>query len=142
MARKGKDKAPPAIVSLDQGGKISPVSQYDEDEMRKHALGTEFDLVPRTARSIPQHGTYWKTLTLVVDATGRWRNRNALHDALKIKLGRIEPVFDLQGGIVGYKPDSTSFDSMPHRDFCEFMDEALAELADAIGYDPLHWMKK
>lgn len=142
MAAKGKDKAPPAIVSLCQDGKISPVTQYDEEEMRKHALGTEFDLVPRTARSHPQHGTYWKTLTLVVDATGRWRSRDALHTALKVKLGRVEPIFDLEGGVIGFAPDSTSFAAMPHRVFCEYMDAAMAELADAIGYDPLNWMKK
>jgi len=140
-SKKNKDKAPPPILRLTAQG-LSPVTQYDDEELAKYPLGTEFDLVARTKRSDPQHGTYWKTLTHVVEATGRWKNRDALHTALKVKLGRVEPIFDLKGRVIGFAPDSTSFASMPHKAFCEYMDEAMAELADAIGYDPLNWMNE
>lgn len=142
MARKQtKDKAPAPIVTLtDQG--LSAATAYDAEELAKHAYGTEFDLVSRTKRSDPQQGTYWKTLTNVVDATGRWKNREALHTAIKIELGRVEPLFDMSGRVIGFIPDSTSFERMTHKEFCEYMNEAMAMLADAIGYDPLEWMKR
>lgn len=140
-AKKTKDKAPPPIVALTDRG-LSAATAYDAEELGKYPYGTQFDLVARTKRSLPQLGTYWKALTQAVDATGRWKNRDALHTALKIETGRVEPLFDMDGRVIGFIPDSTSFDSMSHKDFLEYMDEAMAALADAIGYDPLNWMKK
>jgi len=134
------DKPPPPIVMRHSSG-LRPVSGYDAEEVAAYAIGTEFDLVARTARSKPQHGTYWKALDAAVRATGRWNSREALHVALKVKLGRVEPIFDLRGVVIGMRPDSTSFAAMPHREFCIFMDEAMAALSEAIGYDALKWME-
>jgi hypothetical protein len=39
------------------------------------------------------------------------------------------------------QPDSTSFDAMPHREFCEYMAKAMAALSEALGYDALSWME-
>ncbi|HEV8035258.1 hypothetical protein [Yoonia sp.] len=134
-----RDKAPPPICILTQRG-LSPATAYDAEELARHAPGTEFDMVARTKRSNPQQGTYWKALTRAVEATGRWESRDALHTALKIELGYVEPIFNLKGKVVGMKPDSTAFNAMPHKDFCEYMDKAMAALSEAIGYDALEWM--
>lgn len=138
MAKRAK--APPPIVCL-AGGVLRPVSSYDAQELDAYPVGTEFDLVARTKRSHPQQGTYWKALTRAVEATGRWQSREALHTALKVKLGYVEPIFDLQGKVIGMKPDSTAFDAMPHRDFCEYMTKAMAALSEAIGCDALAWLE-
>ena len=134
-----RDKPPPPIVSLSSRG-LSPATAYDAEELAGYAAGTEFDLVARTKRSHPQQGTYWKALTRAVEATGRWQSREALHTALKVKLGYVEPIFDMTGKVIGMKPDSTSFAAMPHKDFCAYMDKAMGELSDAIGYDALAWL--
>jgi len=134
-----RDKAPPPIVAKTGRG-ISPVTAYDAEELDGYADGTEFDLVARTKRSNPQQGTYWKTLTRAVDATGRWENREALHTALKVKLGYVEPIFDMAGKVIGMKPDSTAFNAMPHKAFCEYMEKAMAALSEAIGYDAIAWV--
>lgn len=139
MAKK-KDKPPAPIVRKDARG-LSPVAPYDAEELDGFALGTEFDLIARTKRSVPQNGTYWKALQVAIDATGRWQNREALHTALKVKLGYVEPIFDLQGKVIGMKPDSTSFEAMTHKEFRTFMDRAMAELSEAVGFDVLAWMK-
>ena len=97
-------------------------------------------MVARTKRSHPQQGTYWKALTRAVEATGRWESRDALHTALKVELGYVEPIFDMQGRVIGMKPDSTAFNAMTHKDFCEYMDKAMAALSEAIGHDALEWM--
>lgn len=135
-----RDKAPPPIVRLTRNG-LSPASPYDAEELAGYPEFTEFDLVARTKRSNPQQGTYWKALTKAVEATGRWPSRDALHTALKVKLGYVEPIFDMRGNVVGMKPDSTAFDAMPHKEFCEYMTKAMNALAEAIGYDPLAWME-
>jgi hypothetical protein len=138
MARR--DKPPMPIVCL-AGGVLRPVSSYDAQELASYPVGTEFDLVARTKRSHPQQGTYWKALTRAVEATGRWQSPKALHTALKVKLGYLEPIFDLKGNVIGMQPDSTSFDAMPHREFCEYMTKAMAALSEALGYDALQWME-
>ena len=135
-----RHKPPPPIAVLD-GSRLSPASAYDAEELQRHPSGTEFDLVARTKRSNRQQGTYWKALTRAVKATGRWPNREALHIALKVSLGRVEPVYDMAGKVVGMRPDSTAFDAMTHREFCEYMDEAMRVLSEAIGYDALAWLE-
>lgn len=134
-----RDKAPPPICILTQRG-LSSATAYDAEELARYPAGTEFDMVARTKRSHPQQGTYWKALTRAVEATGRWESRDALHTALKVKLGYVEPIFDMQGRVIGMKPDSTAFNAMTHKDFCEYMDKAMAALSEAIGHDALEWM--
>lgn len=136
---KGRDKPTRPIVRL-SGGRLSPASQYDAAELDAYAQETEFDLVPRTKRSDPQHGTYWRMLTHAVESTGRWKSREALHTALKVQLGYVEPIFNMKGTVIGMKPDSTAFDAMSHKEFGEYMQKAVQALAEALGYDPLRWM--
>ena len=135
-----KDKPPAPIVRKEAGG-LRPVAAFDAEELDGFAFGTEFDLRPRTKRSIPQNGVYWKALQLAIDTTGRWKSREALHTALKVKLGYVEPIFDLRGNVIGMKPDSTSFEAMTHREFRDFMDRAMAELSEAVGFDVLEWLE-
>ena len=140
MAAK-KDKPPAPIVRKERDG-LRPVAPFDAEELDGFPMGTEFDLRARTKRSVPQNGTYWKALQVAVDATGRWQNREALHTALKVKLGYVEPIFDLQGKVIGMKPDSTSFEAMTHKEFRAFMDSAMNVLSEAVGFDVLAWMNE
>ena len=133
-----RDKPPAPIVRL-TSSRLVPVSAYDAEELQGYAIGTEFDLVSRTRRSIPQNGTYWKCLQHTVDATGLWPSREALHTALKVRMGHVEPVFDLNGNVVGMQPHSTAFQKMDHKEFRAFMDGALMALSDAVGFDPMGW---
>ena len=82
-----------------------------------------------------------RALQTAVDATGRWQTREALHTALKVRLGYVEPIFDLQGKVIGMKPDSTSFEAMPHKEFRAFMDSAMTVLSEAVGFDVLASME-
>lgn len=134
-----RETPPPPIVKL-FAGRIIPVSGLDHEDVAAFPEGTEFDLIARTKRSHPQLKTYWKALSVAVNATGRWGSREALHTAIKVKLGYVEPIFDLQGKVVGMKPDSVALDKMTHRDFCAYMDRAMAELAEAVGFDPLAFL--
>lgn len=136
-----KREAPPApIVRLSHGG-LAPVSQFDAEEIGRFVRGTEFDLVARTRRSLPQHRTYWKALTKAVEATDRWPTREALHKALKIHCGLVEPIMDLKGRIVGMQANSTALDAMTQQEFQEYFTRAMAALSEALGHDALAWME-
>ena len=52
-----KDKRPTPIVQL-TGGRLTPVSAYDQEELAGFANGAEFDLKPRGKRSVPHNGLY------------------------------------------------------------------------------------
>lgn len=134
-----RETPPPPIAKL-FAGRIIPASGMDAEDLTSYPDGTEFDMVARTKRSHPQLKAYWKALANVVEATGRWKSREALHTALKVKLGYVEPIFDLQGQVIGMKPDSVALNAMKHREFCGYMDRAMAELAAAVGFDPLEFL--
>ena len=139
MTRR-KDTAPPPVVCLMEG-RLVPVSAYEAEEIDRHPDGTEFDLVARKRRSLPQLRTYWRMLDNAVKATGRWQSREALHTALKVELGYVEPIFGMDGKIKGMIPDSTAFAAMNADAFRQFFDKAVKVLAEATGTDPLAWLE-
>jgi len=134
-----KHKPPPPVAVL-RARRLVALTPYDSEELDGYPEGTEFDLIARTQRSNPQLGTYWKALKLAVDATGLWPDRRELHKALKLELGRVEPLYNMAGKVTGMQVESAAFDAMNHREFCEYMDKAMAVLSDAIGYDALAWL--
>ncbi len=135
-----KHSKPPAPIVTYTGGRLSPVSAFDAQEPDGYPNGTQFDLIARTKRSLPHHGLYWAALTRVVEVTGSWPSREALHTALKVRLGRVEPIFDLKGNVIGMRPDSTAFDAMNQKEFREYFDQAMAALSEAVGFDCLGFM--
>ncbi|TWI32782.1 hypothetical protein [Paracoccus sulfuroxidans] len=134
--------APPKPMAHIFAGRLMPLTAFDAEALGAFPQGTEFTLTANTKRSLPHHRTYWRALDKAVKATGRWQSREALHTALKVKLGRVEPIFDLRGNVIGMKPDSTAFDAMTQQEFRGFFDEAMAALSEAIGYDALAWMEE
>ena len=140
MARKNRDKPPPPIVRLEGGLRLSPVTASDAEEILKLPPRTEFDLVIRSRRSLQHHRLYWRMLQNVVEATGRWESREVLHTALKVKLGYTEPIFGMDGKVIGMMPHSTAFAEMNQQEFTQFFDRARNALAEAIEADPLAFM--
>lgn len=134
-----RDKPPAPIVRLERG-RLSPVSSIDAEELDDFPSGMEFDLIPRNKRTIPLHATYWKALTLAVAATGRWQSREALHTALKVQQGLVEPLYGLDGKVIGMIPHSTAFAAMDQGEFKAYFDKAMGALSEAIGYDALAWL--
>jgi hypothetical protein len=143
MAGKGgvlmakKREKPPSPIVWKTGRGLSPLGPYDLEELDRFPLGTEFDLVARTKRSTPHNGLYWLALQKAVDATGRWNSREALHTALKVKMGMVEPIYDLKGNVSGMVPHSTAFEAMTQVEFNAYFTGAMALLSDAVGFDVL-----
>jgi len=119
---------------------LQPVSSFDAELLINAPMGSEFRVTKMSKRSLPQHRTYWKALTEVVNATDKWPTAEHLHDALKRACGYITVTYGLDG-----KPfvttDSTAFDAMDGDAFKAYMDRAMEKLADAIGFDPLAFLE-
>ena len=131
-----KDKAPSPIVRRTAKG-FQPVSAYDAEILMADPVGTEYDLVKRSRRSLPQHRLYWQALTMVVRATGKWPTPEHLHHELKLACGYRMTVVDWETGEISQAVDSTSFDAMTHDEFKAYFDKAMEKLAEHVGFDPL-----
>lgn len=138
MARRSKDSAGLIIRKGPKG--LYPASPFDAEQLEAFPIGTEFRAASLTKRSLPQHRTYWKALTGVVEATGRWPTAEHLHEVLKLELGYVTISSDFKGGKV-MVPDSTAFDAMNQDAFKAYFDRAMMALAEAVGFDPLEWLE-
>lgn len=136
MSKKEK----PNIVVRKTPRGLQPISGFDAEMLLAAPIGTEFNLVSLTRRSRPQLRTYWKALNEVVKATGKWPTSEKLHDALKRACGYVEIRYNLDGSSY-IATDSISFEAMNHEEFCTYMDQAMAKLAEAVGYDPLAFLE-
>lgn len=130
-----KDKRPSPIVRKGPKG-LYPVNAHYAEVIHGDAMGTEYDLVKRTRRSLPQLGLYWSVLTKCVRATDRWANAEKLHEALKMACGFVTTNYTMAGEPF-YTVDSIAFDKMDADQFREYFDAAMRKLAEHLGFDPL-----
>jgi hypothetical protein len=119
---------------------LSPVSAWDAEELAAFPDGMTFDMHPRNKRTLPLHRTYWQAISKAIDATGRWQSREALHTALKVRMGLVEPIYDLKGNVTGMQPHSTAFAAMDQGSFKAYFDGAMSALSEAVGYDVLAFL--
>jgi hypothetical protein len=131
--------AHPSIIVRKTKHGLSPVSAYDAEQMDAFIPNTEFDIKPRTKRSLPQARMYWAMLTRLVAATAlgdRYPTKEKLHKALLREVGMVDVSFDLDG-TPRLTEDSTAFDKMGQQEFQTYLDKAVARLAEITGTDPL-----
>ncbi len=131
---------PPRPIAMLRGGCLLAASVWDAEELAAFPDGMTFDMHPRNKRTLPLHRTYWQALTKAVEATGRWQSREALHTALKVRMGLVEPIYDLRGNVTGMQPHSTAFAAMDQGQFKAYFDGAMAALSEAVGYDVLAFL--
>lgn len=55
-------------------------------------------------------------------------------------LGYREQAVNMRTGEITLVPDSIALDKMEHAEFCEFMNQAMALIADTVGFDPLAFL--
>lgn len=136
---KKRDKPPHIEVTATPRG-FRPHTADDAEKMAAIPHGKVFELVPVSQRSNRQLRTYWKALGLVVKVTGKWSTAENLHRDIKMTLGYREQSINMRTGEVHEIPDSIALDKMEHEAFCEFMNQAMALIADSVGFDPLAFL--
>ena len=118
------------------GGRLSPESAWDQEELDRLPVGMTFDLVARGKRSLPHNGKYWAILTKIVEATDHWPTREHMHKAIKYELGYTEVIYGPDGKPLCIIPESTAFENMSQAEFNEFYKRAMRWIAEKLGIDP------
>jgi len=131
-----KREKPPTPMVRWAGGKLSPVTAFDAQELDTFPQGMMFDMTPRTKRSAPHNGKYWAILTRICEATDHWPTRIHLHKAIKYDLGYTEVIYGPSGKPLCVMPDSTAFDAMTQADYNVYFEKAMEWIAKNLGIDP------
>jgi len=139
MAKKEK---PPHLEAIMTPRGLRAHTQDDAEKLASIPQGRIFQLVPMTKRSNKQLRTYWKALGLVAKVTGKWTTAENLHRDIKMTLGYREQSIDMRTGEIREVPDSVALDKMEPDEFCEFMNQAMALIADSCGFDPLQFLNE
>ncbi len=142
-----RNAQPPILIQKVGGnmgaGRLTPDSAYDEELLAQYPVGSYFMLRPEPKRSGKLHRTYWKALTLAVEASGLWPTADHAHEDLMWDLGYITvqvSKFDNRPRIVR---DSIAYDNMPtDKQFRPYFDAAMARLAEKTGVDPLAFLQE
>ncbi|TCV66321.1 hypothetical protein [Neorhizobium sp. S3-V5DH] len=135
-----KKEKPPLIQTIMTPRGLRAHTQDDAEKLASIPEGTIFEIAPVTKRSDKQLRTYWKALGLVVKVTQKWGSAENLHRDIKMTFGYREQVVNLRTGEITLVPDSIALDKMSHEEFCEFMNQAMALIADTVGFDPLAFL--
>lgn len=134
MARSDVDKAPIFMVRTPTG--LKPAGPFDAERLDSYAFGSTVEVSIKQRRSLPQLRLYWSVLAKAVDNLDGYPSAEALHEALKLHLGYVEPLLTVTGQKV-WRPMSASFAKMSAEEFRVFFDRAVDVLATMLGCDPL-----
>lgn len=132
-----REKPPAPMVQLAPGGRLLPVTPFDQEEIARLPIGTQFDLVSRTVRSRQQERLYWSILTKVAEATGRWPGSRQLHRDLLLSLNYTEVAFNFRTDKLERVPEPTRVSEMSNEEFKDYFNRAMALLHQNLGFDPI-----
>lgn len=132
---KRKEK-PVIMFRKAPNGHCSPETSFDAEEWDAMPIGTTVSVTPVSVRGHDQLAFYWTVLKAVVDATGRWPNKEKLHNAIKWDLQYVDVDYTM-AGVPRLTVDSISLEAMGDEERRVFMEQAWALIADTIGADPL-----
>jgi hypothetical protein len=130
------------LVLRRKGARLEAPTQDWADLMEGIPEGVDLNVKVTRARSIPQLGTYWRTLAFVLHnwpdtAPAQYATPEDLSDALQLSVGFSKPIA-LPGliDVVYAVPRSKSFNECSQHDFNAYMDLAIRRLSEWIGYAP------
>ena len=121
-----------------QLGALRPVDDIAQAMMRDIKDGEHVKLaVPKRPRNPRRHALYWALLTLVVRNTDHWPSTEALHFAMKIRMGLVDEIASVNGEVI-LRPKSTAFHAMSEAEFVAFLNRVVDVICTEImpGLDP------
>lgn len=123
---------PPPYFRLAFGGLV-PASEAAEELLAKLKPGqvVRADVAKPTARSLRQHRLYWALCQRVAENSEALASAEQVSDLLKLSVGHCQ-LFEDAKGQVWKTPRSIAFASMPHDEFCTFMDQVIRVVVERI----------
>lgn len=132
---KAKRERHVIMCRKEPGGRLSPLTPMDAEEIDRIAPMTTVRVEPASDRAHDQLATYWFVLSEVTKATGRWPSKEHLHEAIKWDLKRVSIAYNMIG-MPRLVTDSIGIDAMSDADRRDFIDEAFALIQAETGVDP------
>lgn len=117
------------------GDKLVGEMQMDREAIAKFNAGDRIKVTLHTGRSPSRLRFYWQMLGKLVSATDCAPNAEALHSVIKLDLGYATPV-RLRNGMTVLVPGSIAFDRMTEQEFSNFLERAIAWVAQNYGVTP------
>lgn len=129
MSRKKAERAHLYVVR--DGNVLRPRTKFDADLLSRFAHGKplEADLIERHNEG--RMRLYWSVLHAVIEATGKWANEEAMHWALKIRLGFIDEIASVDGEVI-IRAKSIAFDRMEESERKQYFDAAMAVITEDV----------
>lgn len=130
MTKHGQEK--PGVLVEWNGSDLLPISASDDEDLRKYPIGSQFRLEVITRLTDKLRRRYWSTLSDVIHRTAIKPTKEALNEALKWDLGRVDVDYDLIG-----RPRLATLSTADMDDaaFKTFYEEAMIRLSELVGYD-------
>jgi hypothetical protein len=116
------------ILCRKQFGKLLPIDDAGEAEMRRIKNGALVQIEIKQPRNVAHLRKYWALVSLVAENTERYQNAETVHEALKISVG-LRTEIELPGGVKGYIPGSIAFHKMDQGEFSAFFERACDAVA-------------
>jgi|GEM_PF-914430 len=123
-------------------GNLRPLNGAASDALKALTDGSMVRVeIKRTQGNIKRMGWYWVMLKIVLenisDAFEGGMTTRMLHKWLLRKSGHAKPVVSRKTGeVIDYEYPSISFANMPEHQRAEYVDDAAAVLAKALGVEP------
>lgn len=127
MTRRSSDKPSTFLVVTPTG--YAPQSAFDAEVHAKYRPGTVLEAVLHEPKSEPQTRLFWRALGIVVDNTDEYGTSEDLCTALKIRLGYVDSVALIGGGL-HVNPRSTK--SMGREEFSDFFNRCMDVISSEV----------
>lgn len=110
---------------------LAPAEPKAAELLRQMPIGEDVVCRVLRGRSALQNRLYWQVLERVVATTGKWRDADELHAALKIATGHVETVRLFDGCRV-LVPDSIRFEHMSQDEASGYYEAAYGVICDEV----------
>jgi hypothetical protein len=127
------------LVMRREGTRLTCPSPDWLDMLMELPEGIDLNVNATRARSIPQLGTYWASLSFALEhgpewVTKRWLTKDELSDALQLEVGFVNQI-KLGNGMLYGVPKSKSFSECSQDVFNAYFSRAADQLAQWCGFD-------
>ena len=111
----------PDLYMFRRGNFLFPCGPLDSEGLERFPKGSRLKVKITQPRSIGLHRLYWAALQLVRDNMDDPPSLDALHAAVKVRLGYVTPIKFKSGEVVQI-PGSIAFDQMDEAEFRQFFE--------------------
>ncbi len=120
----------PSLYVHRVGERLAPESMFDAELIREYDSLKRMKCVLTMPRNTDRLRFYFACINLIRENIDNPPSKNALHDAIKVRLGYTQTVKGVGGPII--LPASVAFDAMPEDEFKSYLHDFKRLLSETI----------